>query len=155
MDINVERRLQMKKDYMEKLTPLFTYIPYLKSKEGHNTRSLYKGNEDAVTKNTVPVPVYDSQVLAFVKEAQKTGLITTNYVYPYSKIKVNTPQDERLYISGAEFKDIDTVIAIMAKYVILGMTKGVVWAQAVEEGVWLHCLIKLKELLEIYDRPLA
>ena len=148
-----EYRKQVKADYLEKLTPLFAYIPYFKEKEGKMTRSTYMGEGKEAP--SVPVPVYDSRVIAFVKEAQKTGLVTRNYVYQYRKLQVDNPKDERLYISGAAFKDIDAVISIMSKYVLEGMTKGPVWGVAVEEGVWLHCLIKLKELLEIYDHPLA
>lgn len=153
MESRNEYLTQQKAEYMEKLSPLFAYIPYLKSKEGISTKSSYEGNDNEL--KSVPVPVYDSTVLAFVKAAQKTGLINRNYVYAYNKIHARNPKDERLYISGATFKDIDTIIAIMSKYVILGMTKGGVWAEAVSEGVWMHCLIKLKDLIEIYDRPLA
>lgn len=150
---NNEYKIQKQKELSNKLEPLFAYIPYLKSKEGFKTRTLLEG--DAAPTNSVPVPVYDSQVLAFVKEAQKTGLMDRNYVYPYSKMGIRSQKDERLAISDAKFTDIDGVIAIMAKYVIMGMTKGVMWSEAVEEGIWLHCLLKLKDLLEIYDHPLA
>ncbi|MCR4850096.1 MAG: hypothetical protein K5870_02445 [Lachnospiraceae bacterium] len=140
-------------DLIGKLQPLFAYIPYLKDKEGYNTSALLDG--DMAPKESVPVPVYDPKVLAFVKEAQKTGLINRNYIYPYKKLGIASPRDERLAISGAKFKDIDGVIAIMSKYVLGGMTKGYMWAEAVEEGIWLHCLLKLKELLEMHDHPLA
>ena len=151
MESNIEAREKQKQEYMDALTPLFAYIPYLKDKEGVNVSSFYNDQEI----KSVPVPVYDSTTLAFVKAAQQTGLFTRNYVYAYKKVGAKTPKDERLYISGARFTDIDAVLAIMAKYVLGGMTKGVMWSQAVYEGVWLHALIKLKELLEIYDRPLA
>jgi len=141
-------------EYAKKLMPLFAYIPYLKDHEGTKTRSLYSGDADTRL-NSVPVPVYDSTVLAFVKEAQRTGLIDRNYVYAYNTIKARNPKDERLYIAGATFRDIDTIISIMARYVLMGMSKGVMWSVAVEEGVWLHCLVKIKELIEMYDGPLA
>lgn len=153
MELGNEYKNQQKRDYLEKLQPLFAYIPYLKSKEGEHVSSTYTGNDNDL--KSVPVPVYDSNVLAFVKAAQKTGLINRNYVYAVNKIRAKNANDERLFISGATFKDIDTIIAIMAKYVLGGMTKGKMWAEAVNEGVWFHCLMKLKELLEIYDKPLA
>lgn len=153
MELGNEDRARQRAEYMEKLMPLFEYIPFLEKKEGAKTRSLYGG--DSAPTASVPVPVYDSTVLAFVKAARNTGLVTKNYVYPLKKVGSDSPKDERLYISGAGFKDMDVIIAIMSKYVLGGMTKGVLWSVAVEEGVWLHCLIKLKELLEIYDHPLA
>ena len=150
---NNEYRQKLQKDLYSKLEPLFAYIPYLKEKEGQKTRELLDG--EAAPKSSIPVPVYDSRVLAFVKEAQKTGLCTRNYVYDYGKMHIKSPKDERLAISKATFQDANGVIAIMSKYVILGMTKGAVWSEAVEEGIWLHCLLKLKELLSVYDHPLA
>lgn len=153
MELTNEAKAHQKAEYMEKLMPLFEYIPFLEKKEGAKTRSLYGG--DSAPKASVPVPIYDSTVLAFVKAAKNTGLVNKNYVYQLRKIGVDNPKEERLYISGAGFKDIDVIVAIISKYVLGGMTKGVMWSQAVEEGVWLHCLIKLKELLEIYDHPLA
>ncbi len=140
-------------DLIGKLAPLFEYIPYLKEKEGSQTRQLLDGEN--APKDSIPVPVYDSRVLAFVKDAQKTGLINRNYIYPYRKMNIVRERDERLAISAARFSDINGVIAIMSKYVLGGYTKGTMWSVAVEEGIWLHCLLKLKELLEMYDHPLA
>lgn len=153
MENSNEFRAMQKAEYMEKLNPLFSFIPYLQQKEGVNTKTTYTGEGDEL--KSVPVPVYDGTVLSFVKAAQKTGLIDKNYIYLYQRIHAKTPKDERLFISGATFSDMDVIVAIMAKYVLGGMTKGGMWSEAVSEGVWLHCLIKLKELLEIYDRPLA
>ena len=151
MELTNEFKVQQKKEYMEKLEPLFTYIPYFTQKEGNKVSSIY----DDEKVESVKFPVYDGTVLAFVKAAQKTGLVNRNYIYPYRKTGANNPKDERLYISGATFGDLDNVISIMSKYVLGGMTKGAMWSTAVEEGIWLHCLLKLKELLEIYDHPLA
>lgn len=151
MELVNEFKERQKQDYLDKLTPLFAYIPYLHDKEGAKVRSIYEDSK----LDSIPVPVYDSTTLAFVKAAQNTGLIDRNYVYAYNKVGARKPKDERLFISGATFKDIDAVISIMAKYVLGGMSKGAMWSEAVEEGIWLHALIKLKELLEIYDHPLA
>ena len=46
-------------------------------------------------------------------------------------------------------------MGIMAKYVLGGMTKGKLWSEAVENGVFLQALLKIKELLEVWDKPLA
>lgn len=154
MSYDNEYLLQKRAEYAEKLKPLFAYIPYLKDHEGTKTSSLYEGDSNNKL-NSVPVPIYDGTVLSFVKEAQRTGLIDRNYVYAYSKIGAKNPKDERLYIAGTTFRDIDTIISIMARYVLMGMSKGAMWSMAVEEGVWLHCLLKIKELIEMYDGPLA
>lgn len=153
MNTGNEYRAQLIAEYTEKISPLFRYIPYLKEKEGSNISSLYKdGNK---LSNTVPVPVYDSTVLSFVKEAQKTGYMDRNYIYTYNLTGAKNAQDERLYISDAKLVDVDKIIAIIAKYVLGGMIKGRMWTEAVESGVWLHALLKIKEVLEVVEGPLA
>ena len=52
-------------------------------------------------------------------------------------------------------KEAGILVAILSKYVLGGMTKGVLWGQAVEEGVFLAVLLRMKKLLEIWDAPLA
>jgi len=153
MDTQKEYRNQVISNYLHKLNPLFNYIPYLKEKEGAKVRSFYSGENNSL--QSIPVPVFDSNVLAFVKEAQKTGLMDRNYVYAYRKIGLQDPDNERFFISGAKFEDIEAIVAIITRYVLSGMSRSVLWADAVEEGVWLHALLKLKELLEVHEQPLA
>ena len=105
--------------------------------------------------NSVPIPVYDSTLLGFVKEMQGTGLMNRNYVYTFSRYGIRTEQDERDHIQRVELKEIEVVIDIMAKYVLGGMTKGILWSRAVENGIFLLGLKKIKELLEVWDEPLA
>jgi hypothetical protein len=38
---------------------------------------------------------------------------------------------------------------ILSKYVLRGDVKGAVWAEGVQNGVYLALLLKLKELMEI------
>lgn len=144
-----EYRMQKAAEYRAKFEPLFAYIPYFSQKEGANTRSLYDG--DGSPENSVPVPVYDSTVLSFVKEAQKTGMMDRNYMYKYSKFRIRNATDERMIIASSTLKDMDNIIAIMSKYVLGGMTKGVMWSQAVKDGIWLHCLLKAKELVTAFE----
>ena len=42
---------------------------------------------------------------------------------------------------------------ILSKYVLKGDVKGAIWAEGVQNGVYLALLLKLKELMEI-SRPL-
>ena len=43
----------------------------------------------------------------------------------------------------------------MAKYVLGGMIRGNLWTDAIENGIFLEALLKIRELLEVHDRPLA
>lgn len=72
-----------------------------------------------------------------------------NYVYVYSRYRIKNVGDELRVIEKIEFKDIEVIFAIMSKYVLGGMTKGILWSQAVENDVFLHALRRIKELLEV------
>ncbi|MGN0376741.1 MAG: hypothetical protein ACI4ED_03820 [Suilimivivens sp.] len=131
---------------------LFRYIPWFTQKQGMKISHLYDGEG---SDTSMPITVYDSTLLAFVKEMQATGLINRNYVYVFSRNSIRTLQDELNWIDRAELKNIEDIFGIMAKYILGGMTKGNLWTQAVEDGVFLKALLKIKELLEVYDQPLA
>lgn len=145
-----QERIQKYREIFEKI---FRYLSWLEQKRGQKTSSLYDGNNIAATSMTFAV--YDGTLLSFIKEMQGTGLINRNYVYAYSRNNIRTCQDELRFIESAELKNIEDVINIMAKYILGGMTKGDLWTQAVENGVFFEALLKIKELLEVYDEPLA
>lgn len=132
---------------------IFSYIPWLTQKQGTTTSHIYQGSDLPV--NSVPIAVYDPTLLRFVKDMQATGLMDRNYVYVYSRNGIHTTEDELNWIANAEFSNIEDIFGIMAKYVLGGMTKGKLWTQAVKNGVFLNALLKIKELLEVRDGPLA
>ncbi|MBQ9929045.1 MAG: hypothetical protein IJO65_13880 [Lachnospiraceae bacterium] len=146
-------RQELIQKYRTIFEPIFRYIPWFIQKQGGKTSSLYQGADMPV--GSVPIPVYDSTLLGFVKDMQATGLMTRNYVYVYSRCAIRTQKDELRVIADAELKDIEDIFGIMAKYVLGGMTKGHLWSLAVENGVFLAALQKIKELLEVWDKPLA
>ncbi|MDD6492891.1 MAG: hypothetical protein PUG54_11880 [Firmicutes bacterium] len=146
-------RQEMVKKYRSAMGELFRYIPWFEQKVGMKAMQSYTGDDRP--SNSVPIPVYDSTLLGFVKEMQRTGLMDRNYVYVYSQCGIRNEQDELKWIDQTELKDIEIIFGIMAKYVLGGMTKGVLWSKAVENGVFLHGLRRVKELLDIWDQPLA
>lgn len=146
-------RQEMLNKYRTAMGDLFRYIPWLEQKVGAKMVQNYTG--DNQPSNSVPIPVYDSTLLGFVKEMQRTGLMDRNYVYVYSHKGITNEQDELRVINEVEFKEIEVIFGIMAKYVLGGMTKGVLWSKAVENGVFLQGLKRIKELLDVWDQPLA
>lgn len=149
---NLFRQEKIEK-YRSIFEKLFRYIPWFEQKLGRKTSHMYEG-DDRPSKS-MPIAVYDGTLLAFVKEMQATGLMDRNYVYVYSRNNIQTYAGELKLIEETELKDIENIFAIMAKYVLGGMTKGNLWTQAVENGVFFHALLKIKELLEVFDQPLA
>ncbi len=146
-------RQEMINKYREAMGDLFRYIPWLEQKVGAKMVKNYAG--DNQPSNSVPIPVYDSTLLGFVKDMQRTGLMDRNYVYVYSRKGIISEQDELRVIDEVDLKEIEVIFGIMAKYVLGGMTKGLLWPKAVENGVFLHALKRIKELLDIWDEPLA
>lgn len=146
-------RKELIEKYRGKFDQLFRYIPWFEQKLGEKTTHTYQG--DGSPSASMPIQVYDSTVLSFVKEMQATGLMDRNYVYVYSMNNLRTEQDELAFIDKAELKDMDAIVGILTRYVLGGMTRGDLWPEGVENGVYLHALLKMKELLEVWDEPLA
>ena len=99
------------KDYMrqlaeknkQELTPLLRYLDWLEKSRGSKGSTNYNGTENG--NNTMSFPIYDSTLLNFVKEAGKTALMDKNYVYVYSRLRLQTPDDERKVIERATLQD--------------------------------------------------
>lgn len=132
---------------------LLNYLPWLESKEGSSVSRIYDG--DGSQKTSLSFPVYETMLMNFVNEASKTSLMDKNYAYAYSGYSIRTVEDEKEAIEAATVKDAEVLCGILSKYVMGGMTKGVLWNQAVENGVFLAILRKMKKLLDIWDAPLA
>ncbi len=98
----------------------------------------------------MPFPIYDSNLLAFVKAAQSTNLLDRNYVYVYTRNRLANAKDEILFIQNAEIKDMDDLAGILSKYILSGMTKGTVWAEGVYNGVLYMVVNKMDELLKMW-----
>ena len=95
-------RQELVKKYRAIMGNLFRYIPWLEEKSGVKMVQNYQG--DNMPGNSVPIPVYDSTLLGFVKEMQGTGLMNRNYVYTFSRYGIRTEQDERDQIQRVELK---------------------------------------------------
>lgn len=107
------------------------------------------GNE-----NSMKVPVYDSTLLAFVKDARNTKFMNRNYIYTYTKKRIKSSEDEHRVIDSATIMDFDTLGNILSYYVLKGMTHGNVWTDGVANGVIYHVIRKMKELIEFWSMPM-
>lgn len=150
---DMEYKRQLIKRYREDVEPLFRYITWLDSKKGAKVSSAYKDNDLAI--HSMPFPVYDGTLLGFVKEVQKTKLLDRNYLYVYARYSLPTPKDELALIDSVTLVNMEILTGILSKYIMGGMTKGWLWSQAVEEGIFLAILLKFKELIDMWDQPVA
>lgn len=138
-------------DYRADVERLVSYIPWLESKVGSNVSKVYDDNN--LSSSTIAFPVYETMLLNFVNDAQKTALMDKNYVYTFSQYFLRTHEDELEAIEKADIKHGDMLCGILSKYVLGGMTKGRLWVEAVEKGIFLAVINKMKSLLELWDKP--
>ena len=140
-------------EYRDDLVKLLKYLPFLEKKSGKDVTQFYEGDEK---NKVIPVPVYDSTLLGFVKEAKTTKFMNRNYPYVYRKWRMPTPNDERIAMESATIRDMDLFRGIMSKYVLEGQRKSVMWTTAVEERIFVTALTKLRSLIFDYSKePLS
>ena len=133
--------------YRPQVDKIIPYVRWLKENSANADVAQRYSSSDL---KSIPFPVYDSNLLAFVKACQSTELLDRNYVYVYSRNHLNTAKDELLYIQDATITDMDDLAGILSKYILSGMTKGSVWAEGVQNGVLCKVVEKMDELLNFW-----
>ncbi len=148
---DIAYRQQVVNEYRADVERLARYLPWLESKRGASVQQSYSGS--GIEEHSITFPVYDSTLLSFVKEAQRTKLMDRNYRYVYSRYSLRRGEADRRAGKRASIKEMDVLKAILSRYVTEGMTKGRKWPEAVENGVFLAAITKMKENLEFWDHP--
>lgn len=140
--------------YRPDVERLVKYIPWLESKAVEKTgiSSIYR--DEGIGEHSLAFPVYDSTLMSLVKDAKRTDLLDRNYAYVYSRNRVKTVAQEQHLIERATIRDMDTLKGILSKYILGGMTKGTVWNEGVANGSILKVILKMKEILEYWDKPI-
>ncbi len=150
---DIEYRKIVVEEYRPDVERLVRYLPWLEQKAGGSVSENYTGS--GIGENSISFPVYDSTLLSFIKEVQRTTLLDRNYQYIYSRHRIKTLEDELRAISQADITHMDILKGILSKYVMGGMTKGRLWSDAVKNRVFLNCVQKMKENLEYWDKPMV
>ncbi len=149
---DMEYRQKLIEDYKQVVTPLLRYLPWLEKNSGKSVSTNYTGSN--VTDHSIGFPVYDGTLMNFVKEASKTSLMDRNYRYVFVRNNIRNHEDERRIIKKAGIREWEVLCGILSKYVLSGMTKGKVWNEAVEEGIFYLVLDQMKSIIEYWDKPL-
>jgi hypothetical protein len=132
--------------YTPEVNKLLPYLRWLKDNASNEVAQSYSNSE----LKSMPFPIYDSNLLAFVKAAQSTNLLDRNYVYVYTRNKLTNAKDELLFIQDAAITDMEDLAGILSKYILSGMTKGTVWAEGVRNGVLYNVVSKMDELCRFW-----
>jgi len=144
---SVEKIIGENKALFETLLP---YLDWLQANEKRSVMNTY--GDDGVAENSVQFPVYDSTLMSFVRTCQATGKMDRNYVYTFSRHRLRTVQDELKFIENAQIYQFQDLWNILARYILKGNTKGIVWAEGVTEGVYLHLIRKMQKLIKFWDK---
>ncbi len=148
---DIAYRQQVVNEYRADVEKLARYLPWLESKKGKSVQQSYSGS--GIEEHSISFPVYDGTLMNFIREAQRTKLIDRNYRYVYSRNRIRIVEDELRAIRRADIKEMDVLKGILSKYVLEGMTKGRRWSEAVENGIFLYVVKKMKENLDFWDHP--
>ncbi|MBE5826807.1 MAG: hypothetical protein E7307_09240 [Butyrivibrio sp.] len=134
--------------YRPELSKLVPYLNWLRDNASNQVAQSYSNSE----LKSMPFPVYDSNLLGFVKAAQNTNLLDRNYVYVYSRNRLSSAKDELSFIQDAQISNMDDLAGILSKYILSGMTKGSVWAEGVRNGVLYNVVKKMDELVKFWGQ---
>lgn len=135
--------------YKDDVIKLLRYVSWLEKMNGQNTSNIYKG--EGIEETSMPIPVYDSTLLSFIREAKTTIFMNRNYVYTFSQHRLKTAKDEHDFIEVSTLQDMKALGDILSQYVLKGEVKGTYWSEGVKNGVYLALLLKMKELIEQFQ----
>lgn len=140
---------QLVETYKEDVQLLAKFLPYLAQKSGETAMSVY--TPDQAIETTMRIPTYDTGLLSFIRQAERTQFINKNYDYVYRRYSIRSDKDEMRMIDRARIQDMEILGAILSRYVIRGRVKGAVWNEGVKNGVY-YCLVsKMQELIAFWD----
>ena len=136
-------REQIIEEYRPDVERLIKYLPWLSKKSGKDVSTMYTGDEQ---NKVIPIPVFDTTLLQFIKEAEKTRFVDRNYPYVYSRNSIRTHEDEIRLLKNAKITDLKLITGIISKYVLGGRTKASLWSEGVDSGVLEEALATLNRL---------
>ncbi len=142
---NQEEKLssRIRNEYMADVELLSKYMGWIEKKSGQQVQNFYDGEADY---KLIQIPVYDSTLLAFVKDARKSKLMDRNYRYTYTRYRIKSVDDELRLLRHAHLKDIDIFKGILSSYVMRGQSKGSVWSDGIKNGVFLELMRRMTAL---------
>ena len=149
MDTELMTAEQVVKEYREDINKLSAYLSWLAEKSGKNVSHIY--GQDGIAKNSLSFPVFDSNLLRFVKAAEETKFMNPNYLYIYSRYRMKNSEDEISLIHKTTILQMNILGGILSKYILGGRTKARLWSWGIEEGVYFEVVHKAKELLDFWE----
>jgi len=134
--------------YKDDMLKLISYLPWLEEKSGKGSvSSNYNG--EGLEEHSMSFPVYDGTLLRFIKDAENTAFMDRNYVYVITRNRLSSVQEEIEFVNKQTILQMDNIAGVLSKYIMGGRTKARLWSEAVDKGVLLAIVNKLKELYDL------
>ena len=149
MDTEQMTATQVYEEYKDDMLKLIRYLPWLESKSGQSVSSTY--SQDGVGEHSLAFPVYDGTLMNFVKDAQTTKFMDRNYRYVLTRNRLNTVRDRLDFVEAQNILKIGNIGAILSEYVMGGQTRARMWSEAMNYGIFLEIVRKLKELYDFWE----
>ncbi|MBE5866297.1 MAG: hypothetical protein E7292_08830 [Lachnospiraceae bacterium] len=152
MERETENRRQQVEEYKQALLPLLRYLPWLEKSVGTQVSRTYNGAD--MGEKLMGFPVYDGNLMGFVREAGNSIFMDRNYRYVYTRNRIVSHDDERKVIADATIKEWGILCGILSNYVLGGRTRSTLWSEAVQERIFYLVINKMVEIVEFWDKPL-
>ncbi len=134
--------------YKDDVNKLAGFLNWLEQKSGTPVTGIY--GDDGLSENSVAVPVYDSTLMSFIRTADGTVFMDRNYRYAYTRNRLRDFRDEIEFIDNATIMQMDVLGGILSNYILGGRTKARLWSEGMNNGVYLHLVRKMKELIDFW-----
>lgn len=151
MELEGTIRQKISEEYHTAVEPLMVYLPWLEQHSGRESFTVYGG--EGIKEHSLSFPVFDATLMRFVKQAEKTSLMDRNYRYVYTRNRIEGHGAERSMIRKATFKDWGILKGIFSRYVMGGRTKANLWSEGVKEDIFYLVLVRMKEIVEQWEKP--
>lgn len=153
MDTEQMTAEQVFAEYKDDMKKLIAYLPWLEKQHGQSVTSTY--NQDGLGGHSLAFPVYDSNLMRFIKDAQTTKFMDRNYRYVLTRNRLNGPADEIRFINEQTILKIQNIGGILSAYVMGGQTKSRLWSDAMNYDIFLVIVRKLKELYDFWENAVG
>lgn len=135
--------------YRADAAKLKAHLPYLEKVRGQAVTSTFE--QEGISQHSLVFPVYDGNLLRFIREAEQTVFMDKNYRYAYSRFRIRSVEDELSVIGKCTILQMDVIGGILSKYVLGGRTKASLWSEGVRNGVYAAAITKADELIHFWE----
>lgn len=131
--------------YKDDMLKLIDYLPWLEATSGKSSVSgMYDNMEPG--DRFMSFPVFDGNLLRFIRDAENTRFIDRNYVYVISRNRLDSVDKEIAFVKSCDIYKTYDIGGVLSKYIIEGRVKAFMWSEAVDKGIFLEIVRRIQEI---------